>query len=461
MNYLPISDYQEKKAPAGTLQIPCGDPFNYGASLTREGPTGNSQKEVTFEAVVLSGSTFDPSKGRKFRALKDSGSIAMSEYKRHFRKEERFVSACPIELHRSSLFWTWGCNPLVTNTAGPIPNFKRWTENSHFDELSKTKKWYNVRPSSDIVDFISDATATTQQSAWSAALNGYDLLTELAEARETASYVSGKASGIVALMNKLKGEDPSAFKSGATSKPRNLLRSGDRALRKLGGRWMELRYAIMPLVYSMKDITEQWERRNAIFHTERDKAVLTMNGEKPFLWGDGDCIYSQVYGNVTVRSLTKAAYRLGALQRLAAAVGLNPFRTAWELVPMSFVVDWLLNVGDNIDALTGVDYSSDRAGCTAVKRDWIENVNHYRVVSTAREWYWTMPNGSVITDSSDWTNEYTNLVYRSTVKSYDRTLWSRPEPKIVADVNMTWKRYIDAVVLGYQPTKKILKAILK
>lgn len=461
MNYLPISDYQETKAPAGTLQIPCGDLFKYGSSLTSEGPSGNSSKEVTFEAVVLSGSTFDPSKGRSFSTLKKSGSIAMSEYKRHFRKEERFVSACPIELHRSSLYWAWGCDPMVTNVAGPLPNSKRWTENSHFDELSKTKKWYNAFPESDVKDFISDATATTQQSAWSAALNGYDLLTELAEARETASYVSGKASGIAALMNKLKGEDPSAFKSGAASKPRNLLRSSDRALRKLGGRWMELRYAIMPLIYSMKDITEQWERRNAIYHTERDKAVLTMDGEKPFLWGDGDCIYSQVYGNVTVRSLTKAAYRLGALQRLVAVVGLNPFRTAWELVPMSFVVDWLLNVGDSIDALTGVDYSSDRAGCTVVKRDWIENVNHYRVVSTAREWKWTIANGSVITDSSDWTNEYTNLVYRSTVKSYDRTLWSRPEPKIVVDVNMTWKRYVDAIVLGYQPTKKILKAILK
>jgi hypothetical protein len=67
------------------------------------------------------------------------------------------------------------------------------------------------------------------------------------------------------------------------------------------------------------------------------------------------------------RFSTTAVYRIvpGDLHWLASYGITNPAELAWELIPYSFVVDWLFNVGDvlsGLDALVGVELHGVQSG---------------------------------------------------------------------------------------------------
>ena len=54
------------------------------------------------------------------------------------------------------------------------------------------------------------------------------------------------------------------------------------------------------------------------------------------------------------RVFIKTKYNVGQLK--SKQLGFNPVLTAWELVPFSFVADWLVHIGDMIMALTPTCY---------------------------------------------------------------------------------------------------------
>lgn len=112
--------------------------------------------------------------------------------------------------------------------------------------------------------------------------------------------------------------------------------------------WMNYRYNIMPMVYTAIDITEA-VTKNPEFLTER-------NGSKPSVEIDlgipnlpavpVDRVFS-----VFIRDKAKAD--VGPFSLTSKVMSANILTTAWELIPLSFVVDWFVNVGDTIAAFSG------------------------------------------------------------------------------------------------------------
>lgn len=414
----------------------------------------------TFEPYEEVRTLYDPTKGRKFKELRLKGEIVMSPYTNELETISRSISTRD-HLRRFGVLWYASCPTPSRSCAntGWMPAYQSWTENDHIGSLSELFKVGSTLDSK--LAEIPDMVSSTQQAAFVDALNAYDLLSEVGELNETLSYLMDKVRGGSALVDKFRNKDPDTYQRGRRMTPKSLLRSGDAALRKLGARWMEYRYALMPLLYSFKDISKVIEEKAYKYQSSRKKDKLVLDSFPGFELLPDDCLVYALSGSIEVRSLTKGRFDYGALQRLATVIGLNPFKTAWELLPLSFVVDWFLNVGDAITAFTGVDYASQRLGCTAVRIRATEEIFHHE--SRTGNIYLDFgldPCGNQlpILDES-YSDVYNNLVVHREINGYRRTLWNRPLPKLLFDPYLNWKRVLDGLVLGYQPVKKILRSL--
>lgn len=114
-------------------------------------------------------------------------------------------------------------------------------------------------------------------------------------------------------------------------------------------------------------------------------------------------------------------------------VNINLFTTAWELATRSFVIDWVLNVGDFISAVTGSDGSVDSKTCYSV-RDLREVTISYSSGSSSQ------PKTIV---------KY-NCYQRHVINPIDH---------IGLDVSwdMNWKRYLDASAMSLDPILKQIR----
>lgn len=223
---------------------------------------------------------------------------------------------------------------------------------------------------------------------------------------------------------------------------------------------MEYRYALMPLLYSFKDISEVLKEKAYKYQTSRSKEDIDLTSSYNAS-GPGEFLYWESSGKLTVRSVTKGRFDLGDIQRLITLIGMNPFRTAWELIPLSFVVDWFFNIGDAITALTGIDYASERLGYTAIREQSVFTCKHhlayhYEFHRAARINFCGQPLAAMdhVVDRI-----YDNVVMEVRRDMYTRTIWQRATPKIELNPFLNWKRFIDGLVLSYQPTKKILRSL--
>lgn len=125
--------------------------------------------------------------------------------------------------------------------------------------------------------------------------------------------------------------------------------------RELEDRYMEIRYAIRPLVYDVKqaiDAYNAFAAKAPTRRTFRGSASSDDNGSDTFLGTDGlfkftvvrDRMYSvSARGGVLCAIDTSAISILGLDQML---------ETGWELFPFSFIIDWFVDVGSLIGSWT-------------------------------------------------------------------------------------------------------------
>lgn len=202
-----------------------------------------------------------------------------------------------------------------------------------------------------------------------------------------------------------------------------------RIARAMGDNWLAYRYAIMPIVY---DVDAALEVLNSS-DLHRDKYMIyKAQGTGRHNFNDQTATSTGRYTRQSVRVKVSDVlyYRISPDWGAGAQLrrfGFNPIATGWELIPLSFVADWIFDIGKRLaalDALMGVSY----VGFAASIRVSLRNENRY----------------SHGTGKLDGVNWYTKEKY------YRDLALGSPYPDLfpVYQPSLSAKRLLDAVALG-------------
>jgi hypothetical protein len=192
-----------------------------------------------------------------------------------------------------------------------------------------------------------------------------DLLA-LATSQDCSYYVQAAAANLYS-----KGWDELTFAAefaktvamfrGFTSRLIELARKG-----KLESMWLESRYGWRTLIYDLKDI---------------DKAIQNLNGNKKrFFERAGTNVNVTVSNNYDSTAPAWCNSRITVVTEqtmslrgsIAADISpprfqINPLTTAWELTRLSFVVDWVLNIGQFLESVSFLVLSREHYAAQGVK----------------------------------------------------------------------------------------------
>lgn len=112
--------------------------------------------------------------------------------------------------------------------------------------------------------------------------------------------------------------------------------------------WLQFRYAIMPNVMLIEDalkLNDAFERLYERWRGTSDEEIHH-NISLPHGW----VASTDTLPGVTARCFIKRGF--SQRSALGDVLGANLFVTAWELVPLSFVIDWVLNVGNMLASIS-------------------------------------------------------------------------------------------------------------
>lgn len=381
-----------------------------------------------------------------FKKIRRSGRIKMTRYStgkfsvKHFPaitvgKEITVTAATQVQVPY------WGGKTLAYGTSLILdyrpgyPPYRRYVIDA-LDNLLRyriDKAWGLQDVSSlPVYDLRDDLRFSTEvediKSTVSTALHKrWDAMTDILEGRATLT-----------MMRSLLGsarKPLSTFKSLRDRLRKNPFKGSDRELRE---KWLEFRYGIMPLMYSIQDATKLLEESVNEYLTERSRTSIQLSSKEV---PNRECVYIRHSGTVHINGTAKGRFKTSS-SRLYSGVSLNVINSLWEVIPYSLVVDWFANVGDYLynrtSALTPSTFDSQM--CYSVKK----------VITTQTFARIKNQDGSF----SD------HLLKEEEENSYERYPFTQSDIKLVLNPKFSsWKRWLDAYALSIGPLTRALRRL--
>lgn len=163
-----------------------------------------------------------------------------------------------------------------------------------------------------------------------------DLLTELAELPETLKMIYNAVKWGMEKTREFRSKEAALrAKQRRAKNPVHWREIQD----EIASLWMNYRYGLGPIAYSISDALDYLERRGAVYATTR----LGVNGEVNYdLHGWKVTIpYRDRFWGKTQVDLSSSLKH----------IQMNFLKTLWEIKSLSFVWGWFINVGDTLSAL--------------------------------------------------------------------------------------------------------------
>jgi len=237
--------------------------------------------------------------------------------------------------------------------------------------------------------------------------------------------------------------------------------TGDqRKLDWVTNKWLEYRYGWTPLVHSIYDAADNMlkDLRGGLINL-KGRSGAKIEGAFVRLQGDGSYSdpFIEVSGNLYWRTEYSCLFRVPSGANLADWTSLNPLGIAWELLPLSFVADWFVNVSQQLSLWENlVLYNKHFLG--GYRTDsYLEETSWSRYGVTRQPWVYA-PNGvNLISGSYSGISQH----YKKRLSFKDRqVLVNLPIPAGVRlDVNLNAKRMLDATGLIHQLFARKMRAL--
>lgn len=270
----------------------------------------------------------------------------------------------------------------------------------------------------------------------------------MAEAKRTLEMLANP----LANMRRLTASMGRAAWSAFTLRGRRTARSMASFQDALASQWLMYRYGIMPLIYDMESLLKALIASHAARETFRASVrvapvITTSNGScvppaNSPLAGIATVSYTETLTqSATVRASILTQYSSTCTSEYGVGL-LDTPEAALELVPYSFVADWLVNLSSFVGSL--------RLGAEA---HHLNRVLTIEKVSTRQRVTTGATRGSGW--SSDWTithdaasSDYMTYLHKS------RRSFTSDERGLVFRPNITWQRALDAIALTSRVTSR-------
>lgn len=278
-----------------------------------------------------------------------------------------------------------------------------------------------------------------------------DLLTEVAERRETMKLVGGTLEAISRPLQSFRD---------AYADLRRIRKNPKELAKRASDLWLKYRYGIMPLVYTMEDAMDVLYAQNRVY--QRESSADEAYGKFPEPTDDYRCLYDTGTWSVTHRAVTKSRFSSGTL-RQAHAIGVSFPRTTWEKIPYSFVVDWVLNVGSWLESQSFdlVDLASERKFCISTKTNkhistWLNTHNPDIPEQTIEH---SVDPGDYTFQSIAGAGERTHLVRELISESYVRKVVNPQDVEFEISPDLNVKQWIDSFALSLKPALRGIRSL--
>lgn len=270
----------------------------------------------------------------------------------------------------------------------------------------------------------------------------------------------GSTLRMIANVRKVRREFIRSVIGATKSKKYRGLTNGQQRLDYVTSKWLEYRYGWMPLIYSTYDALDTLGRRitGGLFPVTGRSGVKTV---EVFKSGSSDSFSdpaTTVTRTFSFRTEICAQFRLPEGNQLYDWTSLNPVGIAWELMPLSFVADWFVNVGDTLTMWENYFLFANKFVRGYRTRSYKESVvtsSH----ATYRRPYVYAPNGDIYPGVYGQTMSRGDRVERRYLQRVVLDSLPLPAQGIRVKPDLNAKRLLDAVSLFHVFTKKKVREI--
>lgn len=231
------------------------------------------------------------------------------------------------------------------------------------------------------------------------------------------------------------------------------IHANQRRLDYVTGKWLEKRYGWDPLVYSIYDAMETLGGKHVLNGVYPVTARSSAGGSVRTV--TGGTTYSnpriEVFTKTSVRYHVECRFHLNPSARIYDWTSLNPVGIAWELFPLSFVADWILNVSEQLSLWENYFLFNSKF------KNGYQTVTYLQEAMKSRKgidfvpWAYNL-NGTLLDSTSGRGSRYVSTESKTVLKSFNRgTFTSLPFPSgIRLKVSFGAKRQLDAAALIHQ-----------
>jgi hypothetical protein len=270
-----------------------------------------------------------------------------------------------------------GVADLITkiNCGGTLYTTKRrWTDNHYAYILSGSPRYgyrtdgtlnlptSSLNSPSDVDQAVNETATKARAGVKSGKAGGWESVAEL---HKTIDMLRHPFASLTKLTNSFQSK--SSLRRGSS---KGLGAAGSDILQFSAGEWLKYRYGVLPLINDVQAVLNELGRKYvAQRQSSRASVTLSNTSYTPFsttVTGWGCSHVEERESQTKVRAVSLDEYR--SSMAIEAGLDLSQIpKTAWDLIPYSFVVDWFINVGDFLNAMTPRLDVNHLGGCVTVE----------------------------------------------------------------------------------------------